>query len=88
VGDVGQDRETVLRHVLTHPARVLEAAAEQLVELDDVLGSEHVAVAVHQHDGHAQLLHVLGPVKGLAHPRAHLIEQLREIRRLRRDGDV
>src|SRR5215218_4679499 len=59
VRDIGQNRESVLRHVLTLPARVLEAAAEQLIKLHDVLGTGHVGVTVHQHNGHGELLHVL-----------------------------
>ena len=88
VREVGQNREPILRHVLALPAGVLQAAAEQLVELNDVLGPVHVGVAVNQHDRHPQLLDVLGPVVGRAHELAHRVEELRELRRIRRDRDI
>ena len=40
VSEVGQDREAVLRHVLAAPAGVLQAAAQQVVELDEARNDE------------------------------------------------
>jgi pimeloyl-ACP methyl ester carboxylesterase len=36
VREAGENRQPVLRHVLAHPAGVAQAAAEQVIELDDV----------------------------------------------------
>jgi len=58
VRQAGQDCEPVLGHVLAIPASVAQPTAQQLVELDDVLGAVRVAVAVDEHDWHAQALDV------------------------------
>jgi hypothetical protein len=84
VGDVGDDRQAVLGHVLAVPARVSEPAAEQLIELHLVLGTDHVGVAERQHHGHLQLRDVRGPVVLLPHEVAHRVEQAWKVVDLRR----
>ena len=74
--------------MLALPSGVPQATAEQLIEPDDVLGAHHVTVAVDQHHGHGELLHVIGPVVGLAHELTHAIEQARKVLRPRRHGGV
>ena len=75
VGEIGDDGQAVAGHVLPVPAGVFQAAPQQLVELDHVFGTDHVAVAEHQHDGHLQLLDLGRPVIRPAHEVAHGVEQ-------------
>src|SRR5258708_16334176 len=48
VRDVRQDRQAILRHVLTLPTGILQSTAEQLVELPEVLPPVHVTVDVYE----------------------------------------
>jgi len=43
-------RKSILRHVLSLPARIFQSAAEEMVERNNVFGSNHVGVPKHQHD--------------------------------------
>src|SRR5881396_1289174 len=49
VREIRQDCQAIQRHVLALPAGVLQAAAEQMVELHRVLRADHVAVAVDEY---------------------------------------
>lgn len=84
MGEIRQDRQPVLRHVLPHPARIAQTAAELVVEVDHMLGPDHVGIAIDQHDRHGELGDGIAIVDRLAHQRAHGVEQLRKFGNVRR----
>jgi len=43
-------RKSILRHVPSLPARIFQSAAEEMVERNNVSGSNHIGVPKHQHD--------------------------------------
>lgn len=77
------DRQPSLGEARVLPARILEAGARKGEEICDVLGRDDVVVGVDQHHRHLEPSDFGGPIIVPGHPRAELVEELRDAFRLR-----